>query len=203
MDIEFSELSANRIYHTMTQALVPRPVAWVLSENDGGNFNLAPFSYFNAVSSDPPLIMLSIGKKPGGELKDTRANIMARKHCVVHIAHREMVEQVTQSSASFDAGISEVEELGLSLLPFAGSALPRLADCRLAMACELYRIEDITDSQALLLAQVKSIYVDDKAIIKDEKGRIKIQAQAIDPISRLGGSEYGLLGDVVSIARPE
>lgn len=203
MDINFSELSATRIYHTMTQALIPRPVAWVLSENDGGNFNLAPFSYFNAISSDPPLIMLSVGKKPDGELKDTRANIIARKHFVVHIAHREMVEQVTQSSASFASGVSEVEELGLSLVSFAGSILPRLAGCRLAMACELYRVEDITASQALILAEVKSIYVDDTAIVKDENGRIKIQAQAIDPISRLGGNEYGLLGDVVSITRPK
>lgn len=203
MDIDFSELSANRIYHAMTQALVPRPVAWVLSENENGNFNLAPFSYFNAVSSDPPLIMLSIGKKPDGEIKDTRTNIIARKNFVVHIAHREMVEQVTQSSASFASGVSEVEELGMSLTDFSGSSLPRLTDCRLAMACELYRVEDITDSQALILAEVKSIYVDDSAIVTDQNGRIKIQAQSIDPISRLGGNEYGLLGDVVSVARPK
>jgi flavin reductase (DIM6/NTAB) family NADH-FMN oxidoreductase RutF len=63
-----------------------------LSENENGGFNLAPFSYFNAVSSDPPLLMLSVGKKPDGSPKDTRVNIEQRSRFVIHIAHRELVD---------------------------------------------------------------------------------------------------------------
>jgi flavin reductase (DIM6/NTAB) family NADH-FMN oxidoreductase RutF len=79
MYVDFKPLSANEVYFSMIQAVVPRPIAWVLSENSNGSHNLAPFSYFNAVCSKPPLIMLSIGVRPDGTLKDTTANIAARR----------------------------------------------------------------------------------------------------------------------------
>ena len=79
MEIDLDSLSANGVYHTLTRTVIPRPVAWVLSENAGGDYNLAPFSYFNAICSDPPLIMISVGKKPDGSSKDTRVNITARR----------------------------------------------------------------------------------------------------------------------------
>ncbi|MET0093908.1 MAG: flavin reductase, partial [Sedimenticola sp.] len=77
MNIDLSEMPPGQVYFTMTQALIPRPIAWVLSENADGGHNLAPFSYFSAVSSEPPLVMLSIGRRPDGTPKDTAANIAA------------------------------------------------------------------------------------------------------------------------------
>lgn len=71
MDINLDDLSSTEVYYTMTETLVPRPIAWVLSENLSGSYNLAPFSYFTAVCSNPPLIMISVGKKPDGSPKDT------------------------------------------------------------------------------------------------------------------------------------
>ncbi len=204
MDIDLSELSANQIYATMTQALIPRPIAWVLSENEDAGFNLAPFSYFTGVSSKPPLIMLSVGKKPDGSPKDTRANIEARKDFVVHIASREMMENVNDSSSSHPAGFSEVEHLGLDLVELAGSRLPRIAQCRLAMACELFEIQEIGDvPQALIFGKVKSIYVDDAVGGKDEKGRYKIHADRLDPLARLGAGEYQGFGEVLPLGRPK
>jgi len=204
MDIKLSELSAGQIYATMTQALIPRPIAWVLSENKDAGFNLAPFSYFTAVSSKPPLIMLSVGKKPDGSPKDTCANIQARKEFVVHIAHREMMVPVNDSSASHPAGFSEVDALGLELTGLEGSRLPRLAECRLAMACELYQIQEIGDvPQALIFGLVNSIYVDDAIAAKDEKGRYKIHADRLDPLARLGAGEYQAFGQVMPLGRPK
>jgi flavin reductase (DIM6/NTAB) family NADH-FMN oxidoreductase RutF len=203
MQIDLSTLSPNSVYHTLIQALVPRPVAWVLSDNGNGSFNLAPFSYFSGVASDPPLIMLSIGKKPDGSLKDTRVNIIERNEFVVHIAHREMAAQVTESARVLPAGVSELEYIALETLAFDNFRLPRLKDCRVALACKRYRVEDITPTQAMILGEVKSIYVDDHVISQDQKGRIKIHADKIDPISRLGGDEYGLFGGIISVPRPE
>ena len=82
MHFDLSELSPNRVYYTMIQTLVPRPIAWVLTDNGNDSFNLAPFSYFNGVASDPPLLMISVGKKPDGTLKDTRTNIIERNEFV-------------------------------------------------------------------------------------------------------------------------
>lgn len=203
MYINLSQLSPSHVYFTLIQSIVPRPVAWVLSDNGNDSFNLAPFSYFSAVASDPPLIMLSIGKKPDGSLKDTRANIIERNEFVIHIAHRQLAPQVTETSRVLAAGESELDNMGLATTAFGDFRLPRLKDCRVALACERYRVEDITSTQAMILGQVKAIYVEDKAVTEDAQGRTKIHADKIDPIARLGGDEYGLLGEIITIPRPK
>jgi flavin reductase (DIM6/NTAB) family NADH-FMN oxidoreductase RutF len=204
LDINLNELSPGQIYATMTQALIPRPIAWVLSENESGSYNLAPFSYFTGISSRPPLLMLSIGKKPDGSPKDTLANIEARRDFVVHIAHREQMEQLNNSSAVYPAEISEVDELGLELTELKGSSLPRLADCRLAMACELHQIHQMGEvPQALIFGCINSIYVDDAVGDLDAKGRFKINADKLDPLGRLGAGEYSSFGEVIPLASPK
>ncbi|MES9873789.1 MAG: flavin reductase family protein [Candidatus Sedimenticola sp. 6PFRAG7] len=203
MDIDLSEMTPGQVYFTMTQALIPRPIAWVLSENANGSHNLAPFSYFSAVSSDPPLIMLSIGRKPGGGPKDTSANIEARKHFVVHIPHCGEIGAVNESAATLPAGQSEVEAGGLEVVEFPGSPLPRLAGCRLAMACEIHEIQQIGAApQSLVFGCVKRIYVDDAAVYPGEDGRLKLSAKQLDPLGRLGAGEYAGLGDIINLARP-
>ena len=202
MFVDLSQLSSNDIYHLMTQSLIPRPVAWVLSENDNSSFNLAPFSYFSAVSSDPPLLMLSIGEKPDGSPKDTRVNIIERSHCVIHIAPATMASAVTESSRTLAAGESELDHLGLELTAFNGFTMPRLADCHVAMACEFYRAEQITKKQAMMLIEVKQLYVNDQLIEQHHRGRVTIDATKIDPLARLGGDQYSTLGDIIAIPRP-
>lgn len=203
MFVDLSKLPSNDIYHLMTQSLIPRPVAWVLSENDNASFNLAPFSYFSAVSSDPPLLMLSIGEKPDGSPKDSRVNMIERSHCVIHIASSMMAEDVTESSRTLAAGESELDKLKLELADFNGFTMPRLADCRVAMACEFYRAEQITAKQSMILVEVKKLYLDDQVIEQDRHGRIRVDAIKVDPLARLGGNQYALLDKVITIARPK
>lgn len=203
MYLEFSRLSPSQVYHQMLQTLVPRPIAWVLSENADRGFNLAPFSYFNGVCSEPPLILLSVGKKPDGSWKDTRVNIEARGHFVVHIAHRELAQPLSESSASLPAGVSEVQHLGLPLVPFEGFRLPRLADCRIAYACDRYEIREIGAApQALILGRVERLFIDDEMLVRDTKGRPRVAADRVNPLARLGADEYATLGEILRIPRP-
>ncbi len=203
MYIDLTELSPDQVYVNLIQTVIPRPIAWVLSENSHGRYNLAPFSYFNAVCSDPPLIMLSVGIQPAGGFKDTRRNIEARKDFVVHIAHLEMLEALNQSSATLPPEVSEVDQLGLATEPFPGSRLPRLADCRIAFACECYEIKEIGGApQSLIFGLVKGVYVDDAAMGQDAKGRPKIHADRVNPVGRLGVNEYVTFGEIVTLARP-
>ena len=204
MYIPFDQLSTDNIYFTMTQIVIPRPVAWVLTDNGNRKFNLAPYSYFNAVCSEPPLILISAGKKPDGSFKDTRINIENRKHFVVHIAHRELAEPMTQTSRTLPHGESELDWVDLKLAEFTGFSLPRLADCRIAMACDLYEIKEVGSlPQSLIFGRVKSVYLDDSVCEEDARGRLKIHADRVDPIGRLGGSEYVTFGRIISIPRPK
>ena len=202
MNKNLADLPPAEVYALMTQVIVPRPVAWVLTGNGDGSLNLAPFSYFTAVASDPPTIVLSIGHKPGGGVKDTRANLEARGECVVHIAHTELAPAVTASAATLPSGESEVTALGLETVPMPGSSLPRLAVCRVALACSLVETHEI-GRQGVMFARVHHVHVDDAVVGADAKGRDKVRADALEPISRLGGGEYLTGGKIVSIARPD
>jgi flavin reductase (DIM6/NTAB) family NADH-FMN oxidoreductase RutF len=203
VQIEFDKLRPEQTYHVMTQSLIPRPIAWVMSENEQGTYNLAPFSYFNSVANNPPLIMLSISRKPDGSPKDTRANIESRREFVVHIAHSGMLKQLNATAAEFAAHESEVEHLQLELESFPGSRLPRLRDCRVAYSCKLYQLHELGPArQALILGQVRSMYVDDGICHQDDHGRLMIDAAGIDPLARLGAREYMCFGRVVELERP-
>ena len=201
MHIDLSTLSPVQAYALMTQTVIPRPVAWILTENDDKGYNLAPFSYFNGLASDPPMIMISFGLAPDGALKDTRANIEKRKEFIVHIAHREMAEPMTKSSATMPANESEVEMLGLPLAEMPGSDLPRLADCRIAYACE-YDSVHMIKNQAIVFATLKHLYAADSVVGEDEKGRFRVNAVDVDPLGRLGGGEYFGAGDLIYVERP-
>ena len=203
MYIDFNQLNPKQIYGTMIQTVVPRPIAWVLSENPQGGYNLAPFSYFNAVCSDPPLLMISIGKKPDGNFKDTRVNIEQRNDFVVHIAHENMLDALNESSATLSVEVSEIELQGLTTTPLPGSRLPRLADCRIAMSCACHQIQEIGGiPQSLIFGLIKGVYVDDAIVSRDSKGRTKIHAERLNPIGRLGANEYVTIGDILTCKRP-
>ncbi len=201
MHIDMSTLKPVQAYALMTQTVIPRPVAWILTQNGDDSYNLAPFSYFNGLASDPPMIMISFGLAPDGSLKDTRANIESRKEFIVHIAHREMAEAMTKSSATMPPNESEVDMLKLPLAEMPGSSLPRLADCRIAYACEYDSIHMIKD-QAIVFATLKHLYAADEVVGKDAKGRVCINAVDVDPLGRLGGGEYFGAGELIYVERP-
>ncbi len=210
MIINFSEHSASQRYHLMTQTIIPRPIAWVLTQSKNGtnhreNLNLAPFSYFTAISSDPALLMLSVGKKPNGESKDTLANVLKNKKMVIHIANINQADIVTQTAASLEHGESELTTIGgdvLKTIPFEGFSLPRLAQCDIAYACELFEIKEIGEvPQTLIFVEVKQLYVS-SAVTTVNDGRIKIDADLVNPLARLGASEYSGITVPFKKARP-
>jgi len=201
MHVDMSTLSAIEAYATMTQTIVPRPVAWILTRNDTEDYNLAPYSYFNGVSSVPPMVMFSSGMKPDGSTKDTRYNLEQRGDCVIQIAHREMAASMTASSATLPRNTSEINEQGLALAEMPGTDLPRLAECRVAYAATLRDTKKI-GHQWLGFLELTHLYLDDSVTGLDAKGRLKVLADKLDPIGRLGGGEYLLAGDVLNIDRP-
>jgi flavin reductase (DIM6/NTAB) family NADH-FMN oxidoreductase RutF len=202
MQIDFSKISANQAYHAIIQTVIPRPVAWVLSESDNGSFNLAPFSFFTPVSSAPPILMISIGNKGADQKKDTARNLIERKHCVVHVASQSLVEPLNASAATLDYGESEIETLGLETTAIEGFALPRLTAAPVALACELYEVKEIGDApMSLVFLEIKHAYISDEIAELGEE-RLLVNAAKLDPVARLGGSDYAGLDKSYTIARP-
>lgn len=203
MHIDISTLAPSQVYHLLTQTIIPRPIAWVLTDSGESNYNLAPFSYFTAISSQPPLLMFSAGNKPDGELKDTVRNVLETGKMVIHIASVDLAEKVTQTSATLAHGISETELAQLELIDVEGVDLPRLSACPIAFHCSLYEVKEIGDApQHLVFAEIDRVYIDPKVILPREE-RLQINALDINPLCRLGGSEYAILDKTFSVVRPK
>lgn len=217
MQIDFSRLSPTARYFLMTQTIIPRPVAWILTRNDGDDgdgapsFNLAPFSYFCAVCSDPALLMVSIGETPGGGDKNTARNIRARERFVVHIAPQNLVRALNETAASLPYGESEIDKAGLSLAAFAdgengadSERLPRLRECPLAFDCRLRRTLEVgaKEAQTLFFGEITRAFAADDAARVDSRRRVVVDAAKIDPLARLGAGAYAALGKIIDLPRP-
>ncbi len=204
MIIDLAPLSAPQVYFSLIQTVIPRPIAWVLSQYPDRRYNLAPFSYFNAVCSAPPLIMISVGRKPDGSFKDTKMNIEERAEFVVHLVDEDTIDAMNESAASLDFGESELDTTGLETTDFDGFAVPRLARAKVAFACSRYQVIQVgTTPQSLILGEVHRIHVDDSVVGEDAKGRTKIHADRIRPVGRLGPNEYVTFGELLHRRRPD
>lgn len=211
MQLNFSDLSSSQRYHIMTQSIIPRPIAWVLTDSSSEikgeaetNYNLAPFSYFTAVSSQPAILMISVGKKPDGSDKDTLANIIKNKKMVIHIPSAAQAELVTKTAATLVHGESELNNTNLTTTPFENFTLPRLTECDIAYACELYELKQLGDAQqTLIFVEIKALYINDQVLNKDNPERINIAADKVSPLARLGGGEYASITAPFSLQRPK
>lgn len=203
MLIDVQTLSPDRFYHLMVQTLIPRPIAWVLTANPDGGLNLAPFSYFTGISSAPPLLVVSVGRKPDGTRKDTWRNIVERGGFVVHIPRFEDAQAVALSSGTYGVNDSEVELCGLDTQPVDGQFLPRVVGPMAAFFCLRYEIHEIGDpTRAVIYGRITHVHVDDAAVRVAEGGRLRVDAAQIDPLARLGGDAFARLGARLEVPRP-
>ncbi len=204
MIINLDELSPAAAYHIMVQTIIPRPIAWVLTDNGNDSFNLAPFSYFNGITGNPPLMMISVGRKADGTRKDTWVNIDDRDHFVLHIAHREQAEAMVTTAASLPHGESELEIAQLHVTDVANWSLPRVVGPRIAMFCRKHQITEIGDTpQGLVIGRIEAMWLDDAVATQNNDGRIHVDADKVDPLARLGGNDYVLFGEPLTITRPK
>jgi flavin reductase (DIM6/NTAB) family NADH-FMN oxidoreductase RutF len=207
MLFELAGSPPSAVYHLMTQVIVPRPIAWVVSDNgvgDPSRWNLAPFSYFNAVASDPPTVMFSVGVSGRSTMdppvKDTLANVMVRSEHTIALPSRSQLDAVEATATELPFGTSEFALAGLE--PVAWDwPVPMPSGVRAALGCTVDRIVPVADGpQRVVLARVHRLWVDDAVIDEDAKGRVRVDATLLDPLLRLGAGHYAAMG---SVARPE
>lgn len=201
MRFQFDQLSGNQRYHLITQTITPRPIAWIMTKNENESFNLAPFSYFAPISSDPALLMVSIGNKTTDVAKDTKHNLVREKECVLHIPSGDLVNAVNQSAATLSYGESELPTTGLSLTDFTAT-LPRIKEAKVALHCKLFDMHTLGNASFnAIYLEITDLYVDED-LVTEENARIYINNEKLNPLARLGGDDYALLGETVTITRP-
>lgn len=192
MRIYSESLNPASAYRLLTGVVVPRPIAWVATLNDGGGVNLAPFSTFTFVSADPPMVGFNAGLR-NGERKDTVRNILARREYIVHIVDESLVDLMHASAEDYPSEISEAEALGLHTLAGETVAVPRLAAAPIAAECIFERAVSFGRSGAeFVVGEIKLFHIRDDLI---ENG--KIDTLRLKPVGRLAGPVYGTVGSVI------
>lgn len=182
-------------YKLLTNLVVPRPIAWVTTESESGVINLAPFSFFNAVGSDPLYVIISIGRRDDGELKDTANNIEFSREFVVNLVTEELFDAMNISAADFPAEQSELEAAHLHTAPSVHIKTPRIAQAQASLECKLFSAQPI-GANTLFIGEVVMFHVADHLIGP------RLHVNNFAPIGRLGSpSVYCRTTDRFDIAR--
>lgn len=198
--LEKSPLSAGTLYRLLSGSVCPRPIAWVSTQDKHGNANLAPFSFFNVASIDPPILAFSPLLDGSAQPKDTLRNLAEVDECVVHIGTEGLVDALNTTSASLPRGEDEFTLAGLEKAAMPGVRVPRIAAAPVAFGCKLVDVVRFGDrplAGSLVLAQVVAIHIDDALW----DGR-HVDMEALQPIGRLAGSDYVRITDRFAIERP-
>ena len=179
MKIDPSQLDNADNYKLLTNLIVPRPIAWVTTINESGLVNLAPFSFFNAVSSDPLQLMISVGTRADDSQKDTAANISRSSEFVINMVTEDLIEAMNISAADFPAHLSELEAVGLHAAPSDKVKAPRVAASKVSFECVL-RATLPVGSSTIFVGEVVMMHLVDELV----SSRLHITGFA--PIGRMG-----------------
>ncbi len=201
LSIDPSKNSERENYKFLIGSIIPRPVAFVTSISKDGVLNGAPFSYFNIVSSNPPMISLAI-QRSAGRQKDTARNIIEAKEFVIHIVDEENVEKINKTAASLPANQSEIELANLTPVESVKISVPGVKEAKIRMECSLEHSLELGDTDSpgcdLIIGRVVQFHIEDTIY---EKGRI--DPSGLGAVSRLAGINYAKIGEIFSIERPK
>ncbi|MEJ1978798.1 MAG: flavin reductase family protein [Acetobacteraceae bacterium] len=153
MQFDFATLSAQDRYKLMVSTIVPRPIAWVVTQSAEGGVNAAPYSFFNALSGDPPIVVIGIGGRDDGGYKDTAANIRTAKQFVVNLVSEETAQAMVVTAIDFPPGVNEVVEAGLTTLASVKIGPPRIAESPVAFECETFQTIALPGDRDLVLGR--------------------------------------------------
>ncbi|QOR61695.1 flavin reductase family protein [Sulfurovum sp. ST-21] len=186
-----NDKSVNETYKLMAQTIIPRPIAWVVTE-DEGVVNIAPFSYFIGLSSDPASVLISVGHKSDGTPKDTLLNIRKHQKCTICMVEEKDLEKMHLSSKSLEHDESEAAFFDIETVYMKEEFPPVIASTPVSYFCEFNQEIDLGGGTTIpLVLSVKEIYVKDEVITDKEKLLISFA-----PVARIGKS-YAFLGEEI------
>ena len=189
MLFDYAQTDPKLNYKLMSQTIIPRPIAWIVTEN-AGIVNAAPFSYFTGLSSKPPTVIVSVGHKPDGSPKDTLRNLRETSKCTLCMLTPDFLEPMHFSSKALGEDESETQTFDIATTRLIDGFPPMIEGVPVAFFCTLYQEIDLKESKTIpLILKIERQFVDD-ACIKD-RDRLTID---FDPLARVGAS-YAKLGE--------
>lgn len=196
MQFDPKTLTEQATYKLLAGSVLPRPIAWVSTTSTDGAVNAAPYSFFNVMASDPPLLGFAISEKAGRK-KDTMANIEATGEFVVNIVPTRLAEQMNQTAAEYAPGVNELDAVGLTTVPSVMVKAPRIAESPIHMECRLRQIVDLGANYTWVVGEVVLFHVEDDLVM--ERGRIDLEKLA--PLGRMIGNSYVRGGEIFELFR--
>ncbi|MBS2035306.1 flavin reductase family protein [bacterium] len=166
---EFAGMSAKDTYKLVVSTIVPRPIAWVTTQNSQGQLNAAPYSFFNAMSGQPPILVLGIGNRENGEPKDTLKNIQETGQFVINLVNQELASAMNVTATPFPYGINELEQAGLTTSPAQLVKPPKITESPVAFECELLQTVRVCEANTIVIGRALAMHIQDRYLLDAAK----------------------------------
>jgi flavin reductase (DIM6/NTAB) family NADH-FMN oxidoreductase RutF len=191
-DVSMENLTALQKYWLVTGSVGPRPVALVTSLSKDGLCNAAPFSAFNYMGEDPPLMVMAVDRYGTeshrlGERKDTLVNVVERGEFVVNMVDEALGARMIQCAIDYPQHISEPEAIGLAVAQSNLVGVPRLSDAPIAWECKLFKTFDFSESRTIVFGEIVSMHFRDELF---DASAMRVRIDKFEPLGRLGGPNY-------------
>ncbi|TMP12536.1 flavin reductase family protein [Pseudoalteromonas sp. S3178] len=199
----FLDLTKNKdlnVYSYLVGGISPRPIAWVSTLNEDGVANVAPYSFFTVASCNPPVLSVTQVNPRDKAIKDTLANVLATKECVVNIVSHSQVEKMNQSCANYASDVSEFDAANITKVASEMVATPGVADSKVRYECKLREVITFSNEPGggqMILLDIVGICVEDETFIDGY-----IDPTNLDSVGRMGGDYYATTRDKFAVKRP-
>jgi flavin reductase (DIM6/NTAB) family NADH-FMN oxidoreductase RutF len=189
MNFEMEKTTTRQIYNLLIGLVAPRPIAWVTSMDKTGRLNAAPFSAYNYLCTDPPIVGIGVTNRPGHDAvpKDTARNIRRTGEFVINVVTEDLIQQMNICATDFPSEIDELEMAGLTTAPSSVVKVPRIAQAHAALECTEFTTMEIGRSR-IILGRVVAMYVEDRFVVPEHEGTGPyIRAEDLHAIGRMNG----------------
>lgn len=196
---DFEALSAREKYKLMIGTIIPRPIALVTTVDEHGRVNAAPFSFFNCLSADPPILALGVENHPDMSFKDTGHNIRMTEVFTVNIVSVAIAEAMHVCAAKYPRGVDELAKAGLTAMPGEKVASPWILEGPASFECRRHVTLELGKSRQIIMGQI--LFAHFREGVVDD--RLHVDPSAVDAIARLGGDTCSTVRDRFVMPTPQ
>jgi flavin reductase (DIM6/NTAB) family NADH-FMN oxidoreductase RutF len=186
MELDLEGIHAERAYPVLASLVIPRPIAWVTTVNPAGLVNAAPFSFFNVLGADPPIVGFCPGDRDDQTPKDTALNVRATHEFVVNLVDESVAEAMNETAASLPYGVSELKSAGLSTLESSTVKPPRIAEAPASLECREWGTLQIGGNR-LVIGVVKRIHIRDELFDAD---KLRVRSDRFSAVGRMAAPHW-------------